>query len=259
MNSPLVRYELRDGVALVTLDRADRLNALLPEMRDALGTHFEDAARDPAVRAVLLQGAGRAFCAGGDVDAMAQFTPEAGRAVLQLVHRMIRNLVNIEKPVIAAVRGPAVGVGWSLALASDLVIASDTARFAQVFRNIGLVPDGGAIWFLTQYLGTLRAKELVFSGRRIDAQEAHALGLVTRVVADAELDAVAWQMAREYAAGPTYALGLDKKLFKLMHQPALETLLDAEAWTQGQALASEDHKEGLRAFREKRAPDFKGR
>ena len=175
------------------------------------------------------------------------------------MHRLIRNLVNIEKPVIAAVRGPAVGVGWSLALACDLVIASDTARFAQVFRNIGLVPDGGAIWFLTQYLGTLRAKELVFSGRRIDAHEAHALGLVTRVVPDADLDTVAWQVAREYAAGPTYALGLDKKLFKLMHQPALETLLDAEAWTQGQALASEDHKEGLRAFREKRAPDFKGR
>jgi len=259
VSSALVRYELRDGVALVTLDRADRLNALLPEMRDALGTHFEDAAHDPAVRAVLLQGTGRAFCAGGDVDAMAQFTPEGGRAVLQLVHRLIRNLVNIEKPVIAAVRGPAVGVGWSLALACDLVIASDTARFAQVFRNIGLVPDGGAIWFLTQYLGTLRAKELVFSGRRIDAHEAHALGLVTRVVPDADLDTVAWQVAREYAAGPTYALGLDKKLFKLMHQPALETLLDAEAWTQGQALASEDHKEGLRAFREKRAPDFKGR
>ena len=253
-----MRYELRAGVASITLDRADKLNALVPEMRDALGTYFEQAAGDPAVRAVLLQGAGRGFCAGGDVGRMAEFTPASGRAVLQMAHRMIRNLVNIEKPVIAAVRGPAVGIGWSLALACDLVIASDTARFAQVFRNIGLVPDGGAIWFLTQYLGALRAKELVFSGRRIDAQEALALGLVTRVVPDGELDTVALQTARDYAAGPTYALGLDKQLFRLMHQPGLETLLDAEAWAQGQALASEDHAEGIRAFREKRAPRFKG-
>jgi 2-(1,2-epoxy-1,2-dihydrophenyl)acetyl-CoA isomerase len=170
----------------------------------------------------------------------------------------VRNLANIEKPVVAAVRGAVAGIGWSMAMACDMVIASDTARFSQVFRNVGLVPDGGAIWFLTQHLGAMRAKELVYSGRRIDAQEALALGLVTRVVADDALDAAAWEVAHELAQGPTFALGTAKKMFKLMHQPDLETLLDAEAWAQGLALMSEDHKEGVRAFLEKRRPVFRG-
>ena len=255
----MIRYEVREAVAIVTLDRPERLNALTVEMREALGTHFEQAGGDAAVRAVLLQAAGRGFCASGDVSRMAEFTPESGRAVLKLAHRMVRNLANIEKPVVAAVRGPVAGIGWSLAMACDLVIASDTAKFSQVFRNVGLVPDGGAIWFLTQHLGAMRAKELVFSGRRIDAQEALALGLVTRVVPDSELDGAGWQSAAELARGPTYALGIAKKMFKLMHQPDLETLLDAEAWAQGMAMQSEDHREGVRAFLEKRAPTFKGK
>ena len=253
-----IRQEHRDGVAIVTLDRPERLNALTVEMREALGTAFEQAARDPNVRAVLLQASGKAFCASGDVTKMGDFTAASGRDLLKLAHRMVRNLANIEKPVVAAVRGAVAGIGWSMAMACDMVIASDTARFSQVFRNVGLVPDGGAIWFLTQHLGAMRAKELVYSGRRIDAQEALALGLVTRVVADDALDAAAWELAHELAQGPTFALGTAKKMFKLMHQPDLETLLDAEAWAQGLALMSEDHKEGVRAFLEKRRPVFRG-
>ena len=253
-----IRYEQRDAVAVVTLDRPERLNALTVEMREALGTAFERAARDPEVRAVLLQASGAAFCASGDVTRMGDFTPASGRDLLKLAHRMVRNLANIEKPVVAAVRGAVAGIGWSMALACDLVIASETARFSQVFRNVGLVPDGGAVWFLTQHVGALRAKELVYSGRRIDAHEALALGLVTRVVADDALDAAAWNEARDLAQGPTFALGTAKKLFKLMHQPDLETLLDAEAWAQGLALLSDDHQEGVRAFLEKRKPVFKG-
>ena len=259
MAETFVRYEVKDGVAVVTLDRPDKLNALVPEMREALGTRFEEAGKDPAVRAVLLQATGRAFCASGDVGRMAEFTPETGRAILKLAQRMVRNLAAIEKPVVCAARGAVAGIGMSMALACDLVIASDTARFTQVFRNVGLVPDGGAIWLLTQHLGALRAKELVFSGRRVAAQEALALGLVTRVVPDAELDAIGWQTALEYASGPTRALGMAKKLFRLMHTPDLETLLDAEAWAQGQAMASDDHREGMRAFLEKRAPQFTGK
>ena len=253
-----IRYVQRDAVAVVTLDRPERLNALTVEMREALGTAFERAARDPEVRAVLLQASGAAFCASGDVTRMGDFTPASGRDLLKLAHRMVRNLANIEKPVVAAVRGAVAGIGWSMALACDLVIASETARFSQVFRNVGLVPDGGAVWFLTQHVGALRAKELVYSGRRIDAHEALALGLVTRVVADDALDAAAWNEARDLAQGPTFALGTAKKLFKLMHQPDLETLLDAEAWAQGLALLSDDHQEGVRAFLEKRKPVFKG-
>ena len=254
-----IRYEVDDAVAIVTLDRPEKLNALTVEMREALGTAFESAGRDPAVRAVLLCARGKAFCASGDVSKMGQFTPASGRELLKLAHRMVRNLANIEKPVVAATRGAVAGIGWSMALACDAIIASDTARYTQVFRHVGLVPDGGAIYFLTQHLGLLRAKELVYSGRRIDAQEALSMGLVNRVVPDDTLDAVALAYARELASGPTFALGVAKKMFKLMYQPDLETLLDAEGWAQGLALLTDDHQEGVQAFFDKRQPQFKGR
>ena len=254
-----IRYEVSDAVAVVTLDRPEKLNALTVEMREALGSAFESAGRDPGVRAVLLQASGKAFCASGDVSRMGNFTPASGRELLRLAHRMVRNLANIEKPVVAATRGAVAGMGWSMALACDAVIASDTARFTQVFRHVGLVPDGGAIYFLTQHLGLLRAKELVYSGRRIDAQEALALGLVNRVVADDQLDSIALAHAHELASGPTFALGMAKKMFKMMYQPNLEALLDAEAWAQGLALQSDDHQEGVQAFFDKRPPQFKGR
>ena len=253
-----VNYELRDAVAVITLDRPDKMNALTVEMREALGSHFETAGRDPAVRAVLLRAAGKAFCASGDVSKMGDFTAASGQRLLKLAQRMVRNLANIEKPVVAAVRGATAGIGWSMALACDAVIASETARFTQVFRHVGLVPDGGAIYFLTQHLGLQRAKELVYSGRRIDAQEALGLGLVNRVLPDGELDAAAFDYARELASGPTFALGVAKKMFKLMYQPDLETLLDAEAWAQGMTLLTDDHKEGVQAFFEKRKPRFRG-
>ena len=254
-----IGYQVDDGLAMVTLDRPEKMNALTVEMREALGTAFETAGRDPLVRAVLLRSSGKAFCASGDVSKMGHFTPASGRELLKLAHRMVRNLANIEKPVVAATRGAVAGIGWSMALACDAVIASETSRFTQVFRHVGLVPDGGAVYFLTQHLGPLRAKELVYSGRRIDAQEALSLGLVTRVVADDALDAVALAHARELASGPTFALGVAKKMFKLMHQPDLETLLDAEAWAQGLTLLTDDHKEGVQAFFDKRKPQFQGR
>ena len=252
------RYEVIDAVGVVTLDRPEKHNALTVEMREALGTAFETAARDASVRAVLLRASGPTFCASGDVGKMGEFTPTSGRELLKLAHRMVRNLANIEKPVVAAVRGPVAGIGWSMALACDAVIASETTKFSMVFRHVGLAPDGGAVYFLTQHLGLLRAKELVYSGRRVDAQEALALGLVNRVVADDVLDDIAFDHARELASGPTFALGVTKKMFKLMYQPDLETLLDAEAWAQGLALLTDDHKEGVQAFFDKRRPQFKG-
>jgi 2-(1,2-epoxy-1,2-dihydrophenyl)acetyl-CoA isomerase len=145
-----------------------------------------------------------------------------------------------------------------MALACDMIVASETAVFSQVFRNVGLVPDGGAIYFLSQVLGVLKAKELVYTGRRMAADEANQLGLVTRLVADDKLDETALELAREAAAGPTFAFGVAKKMFKSMRTPSLETALDAEAWAQGLALMTEDHGEGARAFKEKRKPAFAG-
>jgi 2-(1,2-epoxy-1,2-dihydrophenyl)acetyl-CoA isomerase len=253
-------YEVRDGcVAVISLHRPEKMNALTPEVREALGTHFETAARDPRVRSVLLTANGKHFCASGDVSRMGEFSPASGRELLKLAHRMVRNLANIEKPVVAGVRGAVAGIGWSMALACDAVIASDTARFTQVFRHVGVVPDGGAIYFLTQHLGLLRAKELVYSGRRVEAQEALSMGLLNQVVPDADLDAAAYAHALELAQGPTFALGMAKKMFKLMYQPDLEAFLDAEAWAQGLALMSDDHKEGVQAFFDKRKPRFNGR
>ncbi|MEB2401064.1 MAG: enoyl-CoA hydratase [Alcaligenaceae bacterium] len=255
----MVRYEVQDGVAVITLDRPEKMNALTVEMREALGDYFEKAARDTDVRSVLLTACGPNFCASGDVSKMGQFSPHSARELLRFAHRMVRNLANIEKPVVAGVRGAVAGIGWSMALACDAVIASDTAKFTQVFRNVGLVPDGGAVYFLTQHLGIQRAKELVYSARRVSAEDAHELGLVNRVVSDAELDAAAYEHARELASGPTYALGVAKKMFKLMYQPDLETFLDAEAWAQGLALQTEDHEEGVKAFFDKRKPVFTGK
>jgi len=253
------RFVVEGSVARITLNRPEKMNALTVEMRESLGTAFESAGRDPGVRAVLLDANGPAFCASGDVSKMGDFTPESGRALLKLAQRMVRNLANIEKPVVCAVRGAVAGIGWSMALACDQVIASESARFTQVFRHVGLVPDGGAVYFLTQHLGIQRAKELVYSGRRIDAREALALGLVTKVVPDGELEAAAWEQVQALADGPTFALGVAKKMFKQMYQPSLEALLDAEAWAQGLALLTEDHQEGVKAFFEKRKPKFAGR
>ncbi len=247
------------AIARVVLNRPDRLNALNPEMREQLATAFETLGRDDSVRAVILGAEGRAFCASGDVTRMGDFTPQSGRALLRLAHRMVIAVANIEKPVVAAVRGPVAGIGWSLALACDMIVASRTARFSQVFRNVGVVPDGGAIYFLSHMLGTLRAKELVYSARRVPAEEALALGLVNSVVEDDDLEAQAIILAEDLARGPSFAFGNAKKMFKLMNQPSLEAYLDAEAWAQGLTLMSDDHREGVSAFLEKRAPDFRGR
>lgn len=252
-------YELDDGLAIITLARPDKMNALTVEMREALATHFEKATYDKAVRAVLLTAQGKAFCASGDVGKMGDFTPASARDLLKLAHRMVSTLANIDKPVVASVRGAVAGIGWSMAMACDAVIASDTARFTQVFRHVGVVPDGGAVYFLTQHLGLLRAKELTMSGRRVQALEALAMGLVNRVVPDAELDAAAMAHARELVRGPTFAFGAAKKLYKQMYQPTLEAFLDAELYAQSAALMTEDHKEGVKAFFEKRKPVFQGK
>ncbi len=254
-----IRLEIESGIAKIVLDRPERYNALTDEMKNEFLEALQAIRFDHNVRAVLLTGEGKAFCSGSDVGTMGEFDPLAGRDRIQHAHDFILALANMEKPVIAAVRGPAVGVGWSLALACDIILASDTAKFAQVFKKIGLAPDGGAIFFLTRYMGVLRAKELVMSARTIGAEEAHRLGLVTEVVPDDDLDARAMALASEMAESATFALAMAKRMFHGVTQPSLETFLELESHVQNLVLQSSDRTEGVNAYTEKRPPKFIGR
>src|SRR6476660_4426534 len=230
-----VDLTIEGAVAKIVLNRPDKLNALTVDMRQSLCDYFARLRFDDAVRVVIVTGAGRAFCSGADVDRMAG-QPHDLRTDRERMqrggHTFIRALHALEKPVIDAVRGPAVGIGWSIALACDLVVASKTARFSQVFRRIGLAPDGGAIWFLTRRIGLARAKELVFTARFVEAAEALSLGLVNYVVPDGELMAKADALAADLASGPTFAFGLAKKLFHMASGLSYEDFLDYEAFVQ---------------------------
>ncbi|MEY4600114.1 MAG: hypothetical protein RLZZ445_2911 [Pseudomonadota bacterium] len=248
-----------EGVATVLLDRADKLNALSGEMYQELADAFTALNNDDSVRVVLLTGAGRAFCAGGDVGSMGNFDVVSGRKRSKGHHRMILALHHLEKPVIAAVRGPAAGIGASLALASDLIVASENAYLLMAFKNVGIPPDGGAIFFLTQHLGLARAKEIVYSARKLPAAEAKDMGLISKVVPDNQLEAASLALAREIAGSATYALTLAKRMFQYMYVPTLEQLLEMEVLAICGARMTHDHVEGVTAFKEKRKPQFKGK
>lgn len=254
-----VRYEKDGAVGILTLDRPDRLNAMSDAMWDALLAHINAIAVDDEVRAVVLKGEGRAFCSGGDVGNMAKSDIVSGRARSQRRHRTIIALYNLDKPVIAATRGAVYGIGNALALACDVVVASDTTKFSMAFKKVGVVPDGGVVFFLTQRLGLAQAKELVYTARAVDATEAKSLGLVSRVVPDAELESTALALATEFAESATYALALAKKMFQSMYVPTLEQLCEMETLASGIVRLTQDHKEGVAAFQEKRPPKFLGK
>jgi len=254
-----IKITVDEGIATILLDRADKLNALSGEMYHDLADAFAQMNTDDAVRTVVLTGAGRAFCAGGDVGSMGGYDVVSGRKRSKGHQKMIINLHHLEKPVIAAIRGPAAGIGASMALACDLIIASENAYLLMAFKNVGIPPDGGAIFFLTQHLGISRAKEIVYSARKLPAAEAKDMGLISRVVPDTELENAAQTLAREIAGSATYALTLAKRMFQYMYTPTLEQLLELEVMAISGARMTHDHVEGVTAFKEKRKPKFTGK
>jgi 2-(1,2-epoxy-1,2-dihydrophenyl)acetyl-CoA isomerase len=248
------------SVATVTISQPAKHNAVSPAMWDSLAETFTSLSSNPQVRAIVLTGAGNAFCSGsdlGEIDSSGNVAD--GLARLKRANRMILAIHNCDKPVIAAVRGAAVGVGWSLALACDLSIAAENARFIAGFTRIGLVPDGGAIWFLSRLMGVRQAKDIVYRARPVGAAEALALGLVNAVAAEQRFDAAVRELADDLAARPTHALGLTKRMFRDVIAPGLGTFLESEEMAQVVTKQSGDFAEGVAAFKEKRSPRFAGR
>ncbi len=257
--------ELKDKVAVLTLNRPDRLNAMSPPMLDALLEALPRLADDPEVGVVVLTGAGRGFCAGGDVKAMAEGRESIGTTLeekaqgLRSRMEVSRWLHEMPKPTIAMVRGAAAGAGLSLALACDLRVASDSARFATAFARVGYSGDFGGSWFLTQLVGTAKARELYFTADIMDAQQALALGIVNRVVPDVRLEDETMALAARLARGPRIAYRYMKRNFNAAESGTLKDLLDLEAWHHTRCGMTEDHREAAKAFVEKREPVFRGR
>ena len=247
-------------IATITLNRPDARNALDFAMRRELLTALDEIEANPAARVVILTGAGGHFCAGGDVKSMRERrqTAAEGRRRVQMLNTMVQRLVDFPRPTIAMVDGYAVGAGTNLALCCDLVIASDRAKFGELFNKIGLAPDGGGTWFLPRLVGLARAKELIFTGDVFDAAEAARIGLVNRVVPVAELRAVTHALAEKIAGGPPAVQRMAKHMLNRAATSDLPAALDLEAYSQGLAIAGNDHQEGLAAFFEKRPPKFSG-
>jgi 2-(1,2-epoxy-1,2-dihydrophenyl)acetyl-CoA isomerase len=251
-----------DGVRTLTLDRPDKLNAVNGALAASLVSALDDAARDDAVRVVVLTGAGRAFCAGLDLSAPPEL-PTATRAdrldPYAWVGRWVRSVVACEKPVIAAVNGPAAGAGFGLALACDIRLVAASARLTAGYVRRGLSPDAGVSWFLPRHVGLARAADILLSGRDVDAAEAERIGLAALVVPDAELTTAAAAYASRLAMGPPIAHALTKRLLAETFDRPLDAALRDELTHIKHCFTTADVAEAMTAFREKRLPSFQGR
>lgn len=249
----------RDGAVLtITLNRPDVLNAFNRALHEALAGALKEA-RDDEIRAVVVTGAGRGFCVGQDLTEFREAPGDIADRLKSTYHPNIHAVRALEKPVIAAVNGPAAGAGLSFACACDVRVAADAASFIPAFINIGLVPDSGGTFFIARLLGPARAFEWMTSGRSLTAAEAHAWGLVSEVVDADKLSQRAAELARSLAASPTRAIGMTKRLFDAAPLNTLDEQLELEAQLQSAATKTEDFREGVAAFLEKRSPEFKGR
>jgi 2-(1,2-epoxy-1,2-dihydrophenyl)acetyl-CoA isomerase len=248
----------RDGAVLtITLNRPEVLNAFNRALHEGLAAALKEA-RDAAIRAVVITGAGRGFCAGQDLTEFAG-SPDIGSTLRATYHPNIHAIRALEKPVIASVNGVCAGAGVSLVAACDIRIAADAASFVPGFVGIGLVPDSGGTYFVHRLLGASRAFEWMTSNRKLTAAEAHAWGLVSEVVEADALPARAAELAATYASLPTRAIGMTKRLFDHADTATLEEQLEREAQLQAAAVETDDFREGVAAFVEKRPPSFSGR
>jgi len=256
----MIQFDKIGTVGKIILSRPDKYNSFIREMALELQKKLDECKSDEAIRCILIMGSGKAFCAGQDLkEATDPNGPEIGKIVQEHYNPIIRKIREIEKPIIAAVNGVAAGAGANMALACDIVVAANSASFIQAFSKIGLIPDSGGTYFLPRLIGLPKAAALMMTGEVVSAEKAETLGMIYAVYKDSQFETSAMKLAETIAAMPTKGLGYTKKLLNHSLNNSLEEQLDLEAQTQALSAKSEDHKEGIRAFLEKRKPIFTGK
>jgi 2-(1,2-epoxy-1,2-dihydrophenyl)acetyl-CoA isomerase len=261
MSFETILYEVEAGIATITLNRPDKLNAFNDQMIAETTDSFKTAGKDDGVRCVVITGSGRGFSSGQDLSDFKDRGQKVsiGEHLRQGYHRLIRQMVSLEKPIIGSINGVAAGAGLGIALAADLRIASNRAIFILAFSRVGLIPDSGANWFLPRLIGYARAYEMAATADRVPAEKALAWGMVNRVVPGDQLPEITSAWARQLASGPTLAFGLTKRAMYRSWDMNLDEALAYEAHLQEVAGHSSDSREGVTAFLEKREPQFTGR
>ena len=256
----MILFEKMDAVGKITLNRPEKYNSFVREMALSLQNILANCESDDSIRCILITGAGKAFCAGQDLkEAIDPQGPEIEQIVREHYNPIIKRIREIEKPVIAAVNGVAAGAGANLALACDIVTATQSAKFIQAFSKIGLIPDSGGTYFLPRLIGLPKATAFMMTGEPVSAEKAEVLGMIYAVYEDAEFEPKSLELARSIAAMPTKGLGYTKRLLNQSFNNSLEDQLALEAATQALSAHTDDYKEGIQAFLEKRTPKFTGK